>query len=300
MLRWRLPLGFLIIAALVGLFWLDHWLEQLTEVPGIALAPVLLGFVVLGSREMLQLSRAAGVQPVAWSVYLGSLLVATSSWAPLLWRRFACSEPHDAANLPVQWILLALGAALILVFAAEMRRYEKPGGVAVNAAAAVFAIVYVGLLLGFLVQLRLAWGLGALASLLIVVKMGDTGAYAVGRLFGRHKMAPRLSPGKTIEGAVGAVVFASAASWATCSWLLPVVRPTQASPGPWWGWLVFGLVVGGAGMLGDLAESLIKRDARQTESSDWMPGFGGVLDILDSALLAAPVAYACWALGLVG
>jgi phosphatidate cytidylyltransferase len=68
----------------------------------------------------------------------------------------------------------------------------------------------------------------------------------------------------------------------------------------WLGWLIYGILLGGAGMLGDLAESLLKRDVGRKDSSDWLPGFGGVLDIVDSLLLAAPVAWACWRFGLVG
>jgi phosphatidate cytidylyltransferase len=79
------------------------------------------------------------------------------------------------------------------------------------------------------------------------------------------------------------------------------MRPApNIAAAPAWGWLAYGLIVGVAGMLGDLAESLIKRDLGRKDSSDWMPGFGGVLDVLDSILFAAPVAYLCWALGLVG
>jgi phosphatidate cytidylyltransferase len=138
--------------------------------------------------------------------------------------------------------------------------------------------------------------------LIIVVKMGDTGAYTVGRLVGRHKLCARLSPGKTIEGAAGAVVFAVLGSWLTFAWLVPWISATGVAQGAdtGWGWLPFGLLVGTAGGLGDLAESLLKRDAGRKDSSTWMPGFGGVLDLLDSILLAAPVAYVCWASGLVG
>jgi phosphatidate cytidylyltransferase len=182
----------------------------------------------------------------------------------------------------------------------EMARYEKPGGVTVNIAAAVFAVVYVGLMLGFIVQLRMVWGIGALASLLIVVKFGDTGAFAVGRLFGRHKMAPKLSPGKTIEGALGGVLFSCASSWAVFYWLIPALSSASPQVGTWWRCVLFALLVCFAGMAGDLAESLIKRDAQRKDSSTWMPGLGGILDILDSTLLAGPVAYACWATGLVG
>ena len=193
-------------------------------------------------------------------------------------------------------ILLALGAAMLMALLGQMGRYRKPGSVTVNLGGAALAFLYVGLLLSFAVQLRLAFGIAALASLVIVVKMCDTGAYTVGRLIGRHKMAPLLSPGKTWEGAAGGLVFACLGSWATFAWLVP----EAAKPGTAWGWLPFGLLVGTAGMVGDLAESMLKRDAGQKDSSHWMPGFGGVLDILDSILLGAPVAYALWVLGLVG
>ena len=69
---------------------------------------------------------------------------------------------------------------------------------------------------------------------------------------------------------------------------------------PWWGWILFGLLVGTVGLMGDLAESMLKRDVGRKDSSTWLPGLGGVLDVLDSILLAAPFAWACWALGLVG
>ncbi len=319
MLRWRIPLGILIVAAILGLCWLDSWLEHVTGipgepgsgVPGIALFPVLAAFVVLAAREVLYLADAGGVRPVAWVVYFGSLLIVTSSWISPLCYRFAYDVNQKFDTSPSDWTLFALAAGVILVFLVEMLRYERPGGATVNLAAAVFTMVYIGLLISFLVQLRMTWGVGALLSPIVVVKMGDTGAYAVGRLIGRSKMAPGLSPRKTVEGAVGALVFACLGSWATFCWLptfqsLRWLFPThhaasvEALPYPPWGWLAFGLVVGIIGLIGDLAESLIKRDVELKDSSDWVPGFGGVLDMLDSALLAAPVAYACWAFGLVG
>ena len=142
----------------------------------------------------------------------------------------------------------------------------------------------------------------ALASWLIAVKAGDIGAFTAGRLVGRHKIAPLLSPKKTIEGAVGALVFSCLGSWATFTWLVPLpgVSPPELPIGPSWGWLPFGLLMGVAGMMGDLAESLLKRDVGCKDSSHWLPGFGGVLDIVDSLLLTAPLAWACWYWGLVG
>jgi phosphatidate cytidylyltransferase len=131
-----------------------------------------------------------------------------------------------------------------------------------------------------------------------IVKMGDIGAYTVGRLLGRHKLAPTLSPGKTIEGAAGAIAFGCFASWLVFRFLLPAVTEQEASNSL--NWIPYGIVVSIAGMIGDLAESLLKRDLGRKDSSAWLPGFGGVLDILDSLLLSAPVGYTCWLLGLVG
>ena len=103
---------------------------------------------------------------------------------------------------------------LFVMFIAEMCRYRKPSGDVANIAAGIFALLYVGIMLRFAVAAAVwSGGIGALASWIIVVKMGDTGAYAVGRLIGRHKMAPLISPGKTIEGAVGALVFSCLGSW---------------------------------------------------------------------------------------
>jgi phosphatidate cytidylyltransferase len=198
------------------------------------------------------------------------------------------------------WPVLSLVFAVWLSFVAEMYRYRKPGGNIANLAAAVFTLVYVGFMLSFAVQLRVWWGMAALASWIIVVKMGDIGAYIVGRLIGRHKMAPLISPGKTIEGAMGALAFSYLGSWLTFRWLVPVLMPELFDPHPWWGWIAFGLLAGTAGMFGDLFESLLKRDVGRKDSSTWLPGFGGVLDIIDSLLLSAPVACFCWAFGLVG
>ena len=101
------------------------------------------------------------------------------------------------------WANVSLPVAAI--FIAEMLRYRRPGKSMANIAGGLLAIVYVGMMLQLAVWFRLDCGVGALATWIVVVKMGDTGAYAVGRLIGRHKMAPLISPGKTIEGALGAL-----------------------------------------------------------------------------------------------
>ena len=193
-----------------------------------------------------------------------------------------------------------------------LRRYQSPGQATTNLALTALAILYVGGLIGAMVQLRLLgggpwgsdgrWGMLARVSLIAVVKMSDIGQYAVGRLIGRHKMAPAVSPGKTWEGAVGGLTFAMVAAW-----YLPWGSGNGAAPGTApmsisiaRSATIFAIAVAIAGMLGDLAESMLKRDAGVKDSSTWMPGFGGVLDLLDSLLGAAPVAYLFWALRWVG
>jgi phosphatidate cytidylyltransferase len=176
----------------------------------------------------------------------------------------------------------------------------------------MLVITYIGGLMAFIVQLRLLGGddsrLGmlALVSLIATVKMSDTGQYFTGRLIGRHKLAPVVSPGKTWEGAIGGLVFAIGTAWFIFNWAarrmvdapsdLPLLTTSVAGGVRI---VLFAVAVAAAGLVGDLAESMLKRDAEVKDSSTWLPGFGGVLDLLDSLLLAAPVAFLFWALGIV-
>ncbi len=314
MFLWRFFVATLIVAALIGLGWLDAG----SSLPGLWLMPAAVVFTVTATGEAIALARRGGMNPPAGIVHVANLLIVLAPWAPVLG---VISDPVPVQFSPASWAsvlgrhgqqfngspwavgtppLWVLTVALILVFLVEMRRYRRPGGISGDIAAAAFVMVYIGVMLSFAVQLRLAAGLGAVASWLIVVKAGDIGAFTAGRLAGRHKIAPLLSPNKTIEGAVGALVFSCLGSWATFTWLVPAVSPAEAPVRPSWGWLPFGLLLGIVGMMGDLAESLLKRDVGCKDSSHWLPGFGGVLDIVDSLLLTAPLAWACWYFGLVG
>ncbi len=299
MLRWRLLLGTLFIAALVGLCWLDGN-QALGTPPGGWLFPLALLLSMGASDELLRLAGQPDEKPVAAIVWLGNLAIVGASGVAVLSRSASASAgatssaPANELEL-LAWPLVAFICAMLVAFVGEMVRYERAGRVVVRLGLAALCFTYVGLLLSFVVQLRLApgnlRGMTALVSLIAVVKMGDSGAYTIGRLFGRHKMTPMLSPGKTWEGAVGAVLGAVLGSWLAFR-LMP-----QPSPGAetfHWGWIIYGVVVGIVGMIGDLAESLIKRDAGRKDSSHWMPGFGGILDVLDSILFAAPVAWILW------
>jgi phosphatidate cytidylyltransferase len=303
-LRWRLLLGALFIAALAGLCWLDAR-QALGAPPGLWLFPLALLLALAASGEMLWMFAGRDIRPSAAVIYAGNFAIVASNGVPLFWPGYPPDCPLDRLG----WPFCSFGVAVLAVFVVEMIRYRAPGRSVAQLAAAVLSFAYVGLLLSFIVQLRAVepaglpvsddLGLVALVSLIAVVKAGDIGAYTVGRLIGRHKMAPILSPGKTWEGAAGAVIFAALAAWLVLTlWVerKESVGADSRSPIPW---LVYGVLVGAVGLLGDLAESLLKRDLGRKDSSSWMPGFGGVLDLLDSILFAAPVAYLLWIAGIV-
>ncbi len=292
----------MLVCLLLGLCWLDAHAQR----PGMYLFPLAIILCVLGTSELIRLFRAAGYEPQSWALQGGTLLAVLGACVPI-----AGQEPSIMSQVgQLGFLAGGLVAGLVVNIVAEMLRYRQPGKSIVHIALASFAVLYLGGLLGFLVLLRLLpvggdisrGGMLALFSLIAVVKFTDIGAYFVGRAWGQHKMAPVLSPGKTWEGAAGGMVLAVAASL-FC--LGPLARIMELSSSrDWLSWLAgavgYGVLVGLAGMLGDLAESLLKRDAGVKDSSDWLPGFGGVLDLMDSLLIAAPVAYLWWVSGWVG
>lgn len=287
MLFWRLILGTLFIGLLVLLCWLDLH----ASMAGIWLMPLALLVAGVGADEVVGLAKSRGLPTSRGVAIFGTVLIVLAAYWPLLNRSLS-------AVLTVQYgILLALAVGVIVALLAEMARYKQPGEVIARLSTSMLAMVYVGVLMSFVVQLRNLFpderGLYALVSLIVVVKLSDIGAYTVGRLIGKHKMAPTLSPGKTWEGAAGGVLFSCLGAYV----IFRIWLGTRTDG--FLGWLLFGVAMAITGMLGDLAESLLKRDAGRKDSSTWMPGFGGVMDLLDSILLAAPVAYLFWLMGWV-
>ncbi len=288
-LIWRLFLGTVFIAALVALGWADARLAH----PGMVLLPVAVALSLLAADELWQLGAMRGLRPHRGTTLATCAAVVASNAVVVYWPLGGSPYPPNCSIGALGWPLATAAVGLMVAFAIEMRRYRAPGESIANVAAAALGIVYVGVFMSLLVHLRLLGGLLPLVSLVAVVKSCDIGAYTFGRLFGRHKMSPRISPGKTLEGAAGGIALACLASYLA----LRSLGSDEATLGL--GWLVYGATVGFTGMMGDLAESLLKRDAGVKDSSRWMPGFGGVLDVLDSILFAAPVAYLLWAAGVV-
>jgi len=156
----------------------------------------------------------------------------------------------------------------------------------------VMAAAYLGVGGAMILQLRLAFGVPGFAMFLAVVKFTDIGAYFTGKAIGRHKLIPAVSPGKSWEGLVVGVVAAVIVSLAATALLRKFYPACPLSALAWWHAGLFGAVMAVVGQLGDLGESLLKRSAKVKDSGHTVPEFGGVLDILDSLLLAAPAAYA--------
>jgi phosphatidate cytidylyltransferase len=303
-LKTRLLLAAAILTPLLLIIWADQ--RANLGLPGIWLLPVGLLITGLAAAELRMLFRPDTARPATWLCVLAAGLVAASAGVPILWRLVSASPyPPDCPLGSSGWILLALLTALGAAVAVELWRYQQPSGLAAaRIGFTLLAAVYLGLPMAFLFLLRMlgdgGWGLTALVSTIVVVKVSDSGAYFSGRAWGRHKLAPLVSPKKTVEGAVGGLLAAVLAAWFCRGLLAAWMGTPQAAGGSLLAWALFGLALGMAGMFGDLAESLLKRDAACKDSSHWLPGLGGVLDILDSLLATAPVSFVFWAAGLIG
>jgi phosphatidate cytidylyltransferase len=183
---------------------------------------------------------------------------------------------------------LTLGLIATVIAALVWRLADGPAGYHRDVVAALLIAVYVPFLGGFAVLLARGDGgdLRVLAALVGVV-LSDTGGYVAGVFFGRRPMAPSVSPKKSWEGAVGSLLAAAAGGALMLYFMFDVA---------WWYGALFGVAVASASVLGDLAESLIKRDLGIKDMSSLLPGHGGLMDRLDSILFAAPVAYTVLAL----
>lgn len=239
--------------------------------------PWFLGFVavqtVLGLREFYRLVRAKGLDPHPWLGSFAGLFV--------LWAAY---RPHTS-----QLELIATGG-LLLVLALGLRRPDD-GRRIEGMAVTLFGVAYVAWLSAHLVMLRqLPWiagtpyGEGAAYVLLAFLLCWgcDTGAYAFGRWFGRTRPWP-VSPRKSVEGAVGGLLAAVAAAFLARAWFAPFLGVWDAA--------ALGVAVGIAAQVGDFVESLLKRDAARGDSSDLIPGHGGILDRFDSLYFGAPVVF---------
>lgn len=189
-------------------------------------------------------------------------------------------------RLYVNWAYLVLLVGMIAVGAACVGRGQPARSVLADAAATLFAPIYIGLPLGTLAAVRLdasqTSGRLTLLLLLATIVVSDSAQYYTGRAFGRRPLAPTISPKKTVEGAIGGVVFGTLAT---------TIGGHYVFSAPLWLLVLLGAAISLLGIVGDLFESLLKRSAGVKDSSNLIPGHGGVLDRIDSWLFAAPVYY---------
>jgi len=244
--------------------------------------------VVLGMREFLRMSdgiRGMGI--------VGGMLVFSAAFVVAVGARPGVLIPRHAFPVDPEWLDAALFLAVLLAFVFQITR--KDGAAAMHRISATIAgIVYVAWLFSFLARInyyhyRLDSPQGVdgrfyLFFLFLVVKVNDSAAYLIGSRYGAHRLLPRISPKKTVEGAVAGVVAGGAAA---------VIGKFAFGLGrmSWPAALTLGLILGAAAVLGDLAESLLKRDREIKDSGTTLPGLGGILDLMDSIFITAPMLY---------
>jgi phosphatidate cytidylyltransferase len=266
---------------------------------------VVAGIVALFAvHEFLRLTESYGVRPMRWIT-----LIFCGIFFLLLALNFGNDKPLLSTAVFVYSLGFAAALAPFLFLTRAMGNEDLASGYPA-AAAAVFAFTYIALPLGMLVQLRQQWAGGFyLLYLLLVVWAGDIFAYFIGRSMGRHRMAPRISPKKTWEGAAASLVASVVLGWLLFHNALPLSEALlraglierkdglfgleQPAMGPV---IVLTVILNVAAQLGDLVESLLKRGAGVKDSGAILPGHGGMLDRIDALLFAAPVLwyYAAW------
>jgi phosphatidate cytidylyltransferase len=288
MVRTRVMVGVSLGAVFVGLVFVDS--RFLTGGPLVYALVALLA--VAGLVEFYALAEQGGDRPrKGIAIALGvafmaaQQLVVTGRWP-------AMPVGGSGGMLVVFYSFVGLAAAVgFLLLAVDQLVWCRPERYLHDLSATFVGFFYVWFLSAHVLEIRSSWGAGCLMVFVVVAKLSDVGAYFTGTFLGRHHFAPRLSPKKTVEGAVGALVGGAAAAVLAAALLVP-------SPLAVGFWIVFGLVVALAAQVGDLVESGIKRSVGAKDSGHLLPTFGGVLDLIDSILFSAPVAL--WLLELWG
>jgi len=289
----RILIGAILIALMCLVLAADGWLEE-AGVPtvrvgagrevvlnGAPLTFVVIILVALGYLEFARLCEAAGATVFRLTGAAAAVLIGSLPF----WRQAAVGWQHREAILAV-----LLAGSLLALFVAQLRS-RRTDGVIRNVGSSALGVVYLGVCTGVALDVRVSFGLGAFVLFVAVVKATDIGAYFVGSAVGRHKMIPWLSPGKSWEGLAGGVVAAAGVGAALTVGLNALGgRAAHVELGPAAG-AAFGAVTGLFGQVADLCESALKRAAGMKDSAARLPEFGGVLDIMDSPLLAAPAAY---------
>jgi phosphatidate cytidylyltransferase len=224
-------------------------------------------FIILGLYEFFTMLEIKGIMIYKYfGIVMGSLIPLS-----ILFR----------FELTKRWELLFIVLSLIFLIVMQFKRRNNTG-VVVDISTTIFGILYVSWFLSFLIKIRnLPEGIGLLSAVLLITKGGDIGAYLIGTRFGKTPLMPHISPKKSVEGSLGGIIFSVLGAMA----MKPVLQLSSIHLA------CLGIFLGIIGQLGDLSESLIKRDCGVKDSGNILPGMGGILDELDSILFTAPVFY---------
>lgn len=237
--------------------------------------------------EFYKICEAKGLRTYkVWGV-IGTIALLSGSWFVFGMREFHSTA--DFAPLSYDFDIFILLVFAIGVFIRQFPQKLNPQGIE-TMAVTLFGLMYVAWLANFITRVNFATANGRywVMYLVAVTKFTDIGAYIVGSTLGRHKMTPRISPKKTWEGTVGGLLFAVVTS-VLCFHYMP--DKLEADGMKMSHAIVLGLLLGFAAVIGDLAESLVKREAGVKDSSTILPGHGGCLDMIDSLLFTAPLLY---------
>lgn len=294
MLKHRIATGVAVCTAVFGtLFFLPAWTHLV----------LLLAVFALAHAEWAAMVRRSGFRHESLATWIcgAAFLLATAAESPTAaW--LIPRSPAFAARMDVSELVLALTPAVLLALGVLRRRVD---GALQSFALSYAGFWYVSVLLSFVVRMAFDFpvypgnatnytGRILLLAFIVMVKMSDIGAYAAGRIWGRHKLIPAVSPAKTVEGLVGGYVLSLVSGfvlWAVFQWGFGDGRLGQMDF-PFVHAVALPLLLTTTGVLGDLSESLVKRSVGVKDSSSRFPGMGGVLDILDSLLFSAPFMYA--------
>lgn len=276
------------IVLLIASFWLDEELagrstgiEGWTFPRGIVLMIVGVVLCAGATLELKRILRACGVLTSRRVLLASSISGLLVPWLV------------DPGVNPLTAVALTASVATAVLVSSFLwhARTRSPRGAAAAGGAALLSFVYLGLMFGFILALRREHSAWVVLGILVVTKSCDIGAFFTGTLIGRHKLIPWLSPGKTWEGLFGGIAVA-AGMGVLAVWLLRSTGAGGSEPSiSWQHGALFGALFAIVGQAGDLMASMLKRDAGIKDSGAVLPGFGGVLDIIDSLLPVAPLAY---------
>ena len=290
-LKHRLTFGPLFIVLAGVLAWLDAWIDNQpapgfmprdTYPPGVCVFLVLALLGAMGAREVARIWTAKGI-PVGTGIAILVQMLGLLAIALLPFETGGNQAPATmglAAGMSTAVVSYMIG----VLYAVRDRNVS--GAISIGSGV-LFIHVYMGLMFGFLLLIRREHSIWLLIWVLASVKSCDIGAFFTGTAIGKHKLIPWLSPGKTWEGLIGGMITSGLVAMLG-SWLLQ--NNGIAAPGLITS-AIMGVFMGGFGQVGDLAASLLKRDAGVKDSGTSLPGFGGVMDLIDSPILVAPLAY---------